>query len=157
MSSPVNPAQGNCRPPKSETVIIVGVVTLLISLGWGAVWAVVTTTALDLDPWLGAQAGFVCPRICNRCTGPYHFLSYGSHGAGGSHARSTGGGNFVYCSHPNAMLDGPWITLMDNVGHNRPYEIPGGIWMIWLSSVLTWILPTLAAVLLFVFLRRKRA
>jgi hypothetical protein len=29
--------------------------------------------------------------------------------------------------------------------------------MIWLSSVLTWILPTLAAVLLFVFLRRKRA
>jgi hypothetical protein len=142
------------QPPAKRGLGPVGLllVTLATSIVWGSVWAVITTGAMDLDPWFGAHAALVCPRTCKRCTGPYAFLGYTSVGRTGG----GGGGTIMYCSHPDAKLHDQWATMMSNVGHNRRYEVEHGLWMIWLSSVLTWILPALAAVLLVASRWRKR-
>lgn len=93
-------------------------------------FAMVTVKA-GTDPWLGAHAGLLCPRVCEGCRGPYEVR--GGTRVNGSARR--GARAAMYCQPPRGSL-----ADVPSVGD---YELENGsLWVIAGAGLV--VMPTVA-------------
>lgn len=108
---------------------------LFLSLLLTGVSVGILAGALDGDPWLGMHAQYFCPRVCPDCHGPYVYFSWTtrSMGTGGNSSDTTA---IVYCRSPRARVESmTWMEHMALREFNTPYELPGGWWNLFGSTL----------------------
>ncbi len=84
------------------------------------------------DPLFGAHAAYFCPRVCGGCAGPYVHLNWSS----SSNGQDPEGHSRIYCQPRGGGLAG--MSKMDLLAaqlDNQRFELPWGIFNIWLSCV----------------------
>jgi hypothetical protein len=126
-------AAAGARLSLGGVAIAAGVVTLVLAF----VWMMVVPGTLKADPWFGLHDDLVCPHVCQGCHGPYGFVFYSSTGT------SNSSGSLVFCSPPGRSLEGlDGMALWDRKQELAPYSLPGGMWTMYASSLLLWLLPS---------------
>jgi hypothetical protein len=105
----------------------------VVSLVLTVPWSCGVVPGADIDPWLGPHAKTFCPMVCDGCTGPYSYLKFHTSGSGGDSDHF-----FVYCNDPGGSvmsMHRSWGGLMNNMEANAEYELPGGGFTLWLTSL----------------------
>jgi hypothetical protein len=99
-------------------------------------WSCGVVPGADIDPWLGAHAKAFCPVVCDGCTGPYSYLQYHTSGTSGESDHFC-----VYCNDPGGLVmskHGNWSELINSQEAFDQYELPGGGFTLWLTSLPCW-------------------
>ncbi len=124
--------------PTWHPVNLIGAIFLgfILSLVVTIPWSCGVVPSADIDPWLGPHAKTFCPAVCDGCTDPYSYLQFhtSSNGSESDHF-------YVYCNDPNGTvmsMHENWGQLMSARGTNEAYELPGGGFTLWLTSLPCW-------------------
>lgn len=119
------------RPPLGSAIvnrlIVGGLLTFLV----GTAWTCVLCGMIETDPMLGLHARVVCPRVCDDCEAPYHFVSWSTQSSSGDSQSLD-----IICSDARGhVTEGPglWTAAVNDEPWVSRYEVPGGIWTVMLS------------------------
>ncbi len=126
---------------------IVAIVPVLIVT---AIWTFGTTSALEMDPWLGLHGQVFCPLVCDGCHGPYTVVSWTSHD-GRTQSEHLG----AYCRNPAIDLDAlDRDAVRSRESELDPYDMPGGYFTMFVTT-LPWFL-LIGIPLGYLYMRRAK-